>query len=444
MAQIFPFRAYRYAAQAGALKDLVTQPYDKIDDALREEYFARSPWNIAHVIKSDEGPADGTNEYTAAARLFERMIDEGILKRDDEPAIYLYDIEYRGPEGDRRVRSGFIALAQLEDFSKGHVKPHENTLEGPKADRLNLMRAAGANFGQIFMLYPDEKKATDELIDGLKKGCHADFEVDDDFGETHRVWIVTDAEFIEKLQGLLEPVNLFIADGHHRYETAVNYWREMEAAGKTGVPPHSVDKRMMTFVNMFAEGLTVFATHRLVHSLPAEKIDPARLIGELEKDFQIRVIGEVQGGEDEMLERLALEYEEGHIAFGLVITEIEEECYVLRLTNEEALDEFFGDEYSEAYKHLDCAVLHGLILEKVLGVDQEALAKQTNVTYIRDAKEAIRQVHEGRMQLAFLMNPTRPEEVAEVAGGGERMPQKSTDFYPKMITGLTINRFDFA
>ncbi len=443
MAKIAPFRAYRYAAKAGGLKDLVTQPYDKIKDALRDEYFARSAHNIAHIIKSDEGPGDGTNKYVEAAELFEKMIAEGILERDAEPAIYLYDIEYAGPEGDRRVRSGFIALAQLEDFSKGHVKPHENTLEGPKADRLNLMRATGANFGQIFMLYPDREKASDELMAAWKSERSPDIEVVDDFGETHRVWMVTDADFIAKLRAILDPVDLFIADGHHRYETAVNYMNEMTAAGKTGVPPHSVDYRMMTFVNMFAEGLTVFATHRLVHSLPQEKIDPAWLIGELEKDFEIRIIGEAQGGEDEMLGYLEAAYQDGRVALGLVITDVEEECYVLTHTNEEALDEFFGEEYSDAFKHLDCAVLHGLILEKVLGIDKEALAKQSNVTYIRDAKEAIKEVHLGQMQLAFLMNPTRPEEVAEVAGGGERMPQKSTDFYPKMITGLTINKFDF-
>jgi uncharacterized protein (DUF1015 family) len=442
MAKIFPFRAYRYSAKAGDPKNLVTQPYDKIKDDLRAEYYARSEWNIARIIKSDEGPADGTNTYERAEELFGRMIDEGILVRDDKPAIYAYDIEYRGPGGETRVRNGFIATAQLEDFSKGHVKPHETTLAGPKADRLNLTRATEASFGLIFMLYPDRELASDRLLEGYKRGKKPDVEVTDDFGETHRLWVVADEGVIAKLQAILGPVDLFIADGHHRYETAVNYSSEMTAKGKAGSGLGAVDKGMMAFVNMFSKGLTVFATHRLIHSLPSEKADPAWLMGELERDFEIRVIPMTGGGEDEMLEILAEEYAEHRTAFGLVIKEIEEECYALTLAREGAVDEFFGDKFSEAYKNLDVAVLHGLVLEKILGIDAEALTKQTNVVYARDARNAIRRVRTGEMQMCFLMNPTRPEQVAEVAGAGERMPQKSTDFYPKMLTGLTINKFD--
>ncbi|OGD78967.1 MAG: hypothetical protein A2Y64_01455 [Candidatus Coatesbacteria bacterium RBG_13_66_14] len=442
MAKIFPFRAYRYSAKAGDPKNLVTQPYDKISDELRTEYYARSEWNIARVIKSDEGPSDGTNTYAKAAELFRKMIAEGVLTRDDKPAVYAYDIEYEGPGGDTRVRSGFIATAQLEDFSKGHVKPHETTLAGPKADRLNLTRATGASFGLIFMLYPDWEMASDKLLDGAKRGRKPDLEVGDDFGALHRVWVITDEGVIAKLQAILEPVDLFIADGHHRYETVVNYMNEMTAKGKAGAGLGAVDKGMMAFVNMFSKGLTVFATHRLIHSLPEEKADPVRLIGELEKDFEIRVIPMTGGGEDEMLDVLAGEYAEHKTAFGLVIREIEEECYVLTLARPKAVDEFFGQKLSKAYKGLDVAVLHGLILEKILGIDAEALTKQTNVVYARDARNAIKRVHSGEMQMCFLMNPTRPEQVAEVAGADERMPQKSTDFYPKMITGLTINKFD--
>jgi len=448
MAKIFPFRAYRYTAKAGDPKNLVTQPYDKISDELRTKYYGRSEWNIARVIKSDEGPADGTNTYARAAELFRKMIAEGRLARDDKPAIYAYDIEYEGPGGDTLVRSGFIATAQLEDFAKGHVKPHETTLAGPKADRLNVTRATGAGFGLIFMLYPDHELASDTLLEGAKRGRKPDVEVADDFGAIHRVWVITDEGVIAKLQAILEPVDLFIADGHHRYETAVNYMKEMTAQGKAGSGLGAVDKGMMAFVNMFSKGLTVFATHRLIHSLPAEKADPARLIAELEKDFEIQVIPMTGGGEDEMLDILAEEYAEHKTAFGLVIKEIEEECYVVTLAREKALDEFFGETRglnplpSKGYKGLDVAVLHGLVLDKILGIDAEALTKQTNVVYARDARNAIKRVHTGEMQMCFLMNPTRPEQVAEVAGAGERMPQKSTDFYPKMLTGLTINKFD--
>ncbi len=442
MAKIFPFRAYRYTAKAGDPKNLVTQPYDKISGDLRTEYYARSEWNIARVIKSDEGPADGTNTYAKAAELFRKMIAEGRLARDDKPAVYAYDIEYEGPGGDTRVRSGFIATAQLEDFSQGHVKPHETTLAGPKADRLNLTRATGASFGLIFMLYPDRELASDKLLEGAKRGRKPDVEVADDFGAVHRVWVITDEGVIAKLQAILEPVDLFIADGHHRYETAVNYMKEMTAQGQAGSGLGAVDKGMMAFVNMFSEGLTVFATHRLIHSLPADKADPARLVTALENDFEIRVIPMTGGGEDEMLDVLAEEYAEHKTAFGLVLGEVEEECYVVTLAREKAVDEFFGQKFSKGYKKLDVAVLHSLILEKILGIDAEALTRQTNVVYARDARNAIQRVHTGEMQMCFLMNPTRPEQVAEVAGAGERMPQKSTDFYPKMLTGLTINKFD--
>jgi len=442
MAKIFPFKAYRYSSKAGALKTLVTQPYDKIKDDLRSEYYSRSEYNIARVIKSDEAPSDGSNLYVEAGKLFGKMIDEGVLAQDDKPAIYAYDIEYKGPQGDTRVRSGFIATAQLEDFSKGGVKPHETTLAGPKADRLNLTRATQANFGMIFMLYPDKELASDKLLEGAKSGKSPNIEVVDDFGAIHRVWVISDESVIEQLQKILEPDDLFIADGHHRYETAVNYMNEMTAKGQTGSGLGAVNKRMMAFVNMFSKGLTVFATHRLVHSLPAEKIDPAWLIGELEKDFEIRVVSELGGGEDEVMDLMNEAYKEGKTAFGLVITGVEEESYLLTLTRPEAVEEFFGSDFSAGYKKLDVAILHGVILEKLLGIDKEALTKQTNVVYARDHKDAISRVHSQEMQLVFLMNPTRPEQVAEVAGSGERMPQKSTDFYPKMISGLTINKFD--
>ena len=442
MAEIFPFRAYRYSPKAGELKNLATQPYDKISDELRTKYYARSEWNIARIIKSDEGPADGTNTYAKAAELFRRMIDEGVLARDDKPAVYAYDIAYEGPGGETRVRSGFIATARLEDFSKGGVKPHETTLAGPKADRLNLTRATGASFGLIFMLYPDKELASDRLLEEAKRGREPDMETKDDFGALHRVWVITDEDVISRLQEILGPVDLFIADGHHRYETAVNYSNEMTAQGRGGSGLGAVDKGMMAFVNMFSKGLTVFATHRLIHSLPAEKADPARLIGALEKDFEIRVIPLAGGGEDDMLDLMAEAYKERRTAFGLTLQGVEQECYVVTLARREAVDEFFGDAHCAAYKSLDVAVLHGLVLEKTLGIGAEALTRQTNVVYARDAHSAIKRVRTGEMQMCFLMNPTRPEQVAEVAAAGERMPQKSTDFYPKMLTGLTINKFD--
>ena len=261
MARIFPFQPYRYTAQAGALEDLVTQPYDKITAAMKSSYLARSPHNLVRVILGERYPTDtaADNVYTRAAGYLRAWIESGILARDAEPGAFPYFQEFTVPDtGERLVRQGFIALGAVEDYAAGVVHRHEQTLSGPKKDRLDLLRATHAHCGQIFMLYADPAGAIDHLLEQAAQATPL-ADMTDEYGARHRVWKITAAE---RIQQLMSDKKLLIADGHHRYETALAF--RQENPGLAGA-----DRVMMTFVNMHSPGLKILATHRLVSGLPA-------------------------------------------------------------------------------------------------------------------------------------------------------------------------------
>jgi uncharacterized protein (DUF1015 family) len=438
--RIFPFRAYHYdKKKVGNLSDVVTQPYDKITPAMQAAYYEKHPRNIVRVILNRE---PGQARYDRGAEAFRALLDEKAIVRDAKPAIYASYQEYKDDAGRTRVRKGLVALLELEEFG-GAIKPHERTLAGPKVDRLNLMRTTHGTFGQIFMLYSDPEKAVNAILDAHAESRPA-LEATDEMGETHRVWRVTPKKDVDAIVRLMESRQGFIADGHHRYETALNYRNEMRAKGAKCEGLETFDRLMMTFVNMDDEGLTIFPTHRLVHDADEAKVKALPKV--LDEDFAVHAFPFDAATEREVRAGFLAELRaapKGEHRIGMALRG-EPAYYLLTLRDESVSDAFFGTSHGPAWKRLDVSVLHGPILEKRLGIGAEALEKETNVKYVRHADPALDSLAEPGVQAVFLLNGTKIQEVHEVAGAGERMPQKSTDFYPKLLTGLLINKFNIV
>lgn len=431
MVEIAPFRGYRYNTEKVDLAKVVTPPYDVISPEMQEKFYERSEYNIARIIKGKvfEDDDENNNQYTRARDYFQRWIDEGILVQDDEEAIYIYSQEFE-IAGNKRERTGFIALIKLEEFGKG-VRPHEFTLSGPKADRLNLLRATKAHFGQIFSLYSDPERRIDRVLERFKNTPLVD--IKDDEGIRHRLWKITDSNAIGMIRSEMAEKPLFIADGHHRYETALNYSKENEKARYC----------MMTFVNMQNEGLVILPTHRIIKNL--EDFRVKKLEEGLRENFDIETFEFAEGNEVEMRETmlslLRKRYLEGKHAFGMYCSN--NKYYLLTLKSNELINRIPGP---KALRKLDVTILHTLILEQLLGIDKARLEKGLNVEYIKDIgdaiEEGIRKVDSRSHQIIFFMNPTKVEEVQAVADRGGRMPQKSTFFYPKVYTGFVIYRVE--
>jgi uncharacterized protein (DUF1015 family) len=437
MATIYPFRGIRYDPQVvGDIAQVVAQPYDKIDKRLREIYHRRHPKNIVRIIKGETFPDDTPENsvYTRARDCFRQWLAEGTLRQDAVPALYVYDETYPLPSGCPKTRRGMIAVAELEEFSKGGIIPHERTLAGPKADRLNLTRAAAGQFGQIFMLYPDPKNRINTLLGlGAQGQPVFDFRDDSDGAEiSHRLWIVTRPQIVAAVAEEMKPKPLFIADGHHRYETALNYRNEMRAAGRQCAPgSENFNNSMMTFVNFDDEGLTILPTHRMVFGLASP--DWAGLVRRLGENFTLREIPS--------LAALLAELDKGkdrHV-FGF---QGDGKFRLLTLKDDRKPEKIVPGAFSPAWKNLDVSILHTLILDSLLGIDAAKLEAQTNVRYYRSAAQASAAVEKGEGQMVFYLNPTRAAQVKEVAGQGEKMPQKSTDFFPKILSGLLIHKYN--
>lgn len=426
MAEIRPFRALRFTPKAGRIEELTCPPYDIISESQRRNYLARNPYNIVRL----ELPRDGQNPYAAAGDTLRLWLDEGILKRDEREAFYVYEIEFAAG-GKRSSVSGLICLVKLEEFEKGIILPHEETLSKAKADRFQLMKATSCNFSNIYSLYMDKCRGKALTIQKLTEKIQPISEMTDEAGLVHRLWAITDPDKIAAIQDHLKDTKLYIADGHHRYETALNYRnyrREQGASGGT-----AADYVMMMLVEMDHPGLVVFPTHRLIKNLAG--FDAEALLAECETYFDVRRGLSVSALE----ETLNQAYQNGRHAFAFYAGG--ETFALLTLKDASVMDSLLPDK-SPASRALDVTVLHTLILERLLGIDKENMANQVNLRYTRDLKEALEGVQKGDYQCGFLLNPTRVSEIRDVASAGEKMPQKSTYFYPKLITGLTMNELD--
>lgn len=383
MAKIASFRGWRYnPATVGDLNKVVTQPYDKIDDKLREEYLQRSEYNVVRIIKGPTFPADtrNDNQYTRAAKFWEEWIEERFFVREAGPAIYPYFQEFT-VDGKTYTRKGVIALVDLSD-KKLAVRAHEHTLTGPKADRLKLMRATEANDGQIFMLYNDAQMAINNYIDSAVMGSAPVMSVKDDFGATHKLFRITSPGLVRDISEVFENLELFIADGHHRFETAVNYMNECLERNWKPVGVETFTHRMMTMVNMHDPGLVVLPTHRIVHSLKG--FTPQDFIKRIKDDFEVLEFSDrsaLYKAQDEA-------GEVGKVAIGFGAEGING-CFLFILKDPTMMDKLVTEPHCEAWRRLDVTVLHTAILERLLGIDKEKLAAESNIHYIRGRDESL-------------------------------------------------------
>jgi uncharacterized protein (DUF1015 family) len=432
MADILPFRALRYDLQRVSASQVVTQPYDKITPAMQELYYAASPYNLVRIILGHRDPdAPGNNVYTRAAAYGRAWRAEGIFRQDGMPSIYAYSQTFTAPSGTRFERRGFIALGRVEDYSAKVVFRHEQTLSKPKADRLDLLRATRAHYEQLFLLYEDAGQI-DSLLATQQPPTS---EVTDEYGVAHRVWQVSDAAVIASVQEKMRDKKLVIADGHHRYETALNYRDECRAAGSAQNPDAPYEFVMMTFVNLNDPGLLVLPTHRVVHSLNSFSVD----------DFQhsSRTYFEVEEIDPALDAPRAttILHEHARDRTGTALLAVTA-TRAFVLTSPKAAGEKFLSGLSTRQRALDVVQLHKCLLEGVLKLSEESIRNQQNLSYLREASEALDQVRKGAANIAFLMNPCPVEQVRDVAFAGEVMPQKSTDFYPKLMSGLTAYALD--
>ncbi|WP_158751955.1 DUF1015 domain-containing protein [Acidobacterium sp. S8] len=444
MARIYPFRALRYNPSLVRVEDCVTQPYDKISPSMQQAYYQKSPYNLVRIILGLPELFDGAENadvYTRAARDFSDWRESGILAQEVEPSIYAYSQKFTVPGSDNKVleRRGFIALGGLHDYSEKVVFRHEQTLSKPKSDRLNLLRATRAHFGQIFMLYSDPGLTAERLL--FNESAVPEIEVTDEYDVLHRVWKISEPGTINILASALRDKKLIIADGHHRYETALNYSKEHAPAQPTSSerntaslphPPYPEAAVMMTFVNMDAEGLVILPTHRVVFGL--KNFGPAAVVEQAKTYFDVE---QVDSEDAVTLQKTLAEAGSERTAL-MAVTKAGN---FLLIAKPETIGKALSH-LSERQRQLDVAQLHGLVLEQLLGITPEAIREQTNLRYLREAEEAMEQVANGEADIAFLMNPVTMNQLREVAFAGDVMPQKSTDFFPKLLSGLAIYPLD--
>jgi uncharacterized protein (DUF1015 family) len=436
MADIQPFRALRYDLQRVSASQVVTQPYDKITAAMQDRYYAASPYNLVRIILGHREPDDADdNVYTRAAAYGGNWRSNGVLRQDSAPSIYTYSQTFTAPSGTKFERRGFIALGRVEDYCAKVVYRHEQTLSKPKADRLDLLRATRAHYEQLFLLYED----SGEIASLLATAPPPTIDVVDEYGVSHRVWQISDPAVIASVQKQMSDKKLVIADGHHRYETALTYRDESRAAvGSPANPQAPFEFVMMTFVNMNDPGLLVLPTHRVVHSLPSFSAD------EFQKSSSSFFEVEETDPALDAARATALLLDRGRSGTALLAVTANR---ALLLHSPKAAGAKFFAGLSTRQQSLDVVQLHKCLLEGVLQLSEESIRNQQNLSYLREASEALDRVREksqgkAAANVAFLMNPCPVAQVRNVAFAGEVMPQKSTDFYPKLLSGLTAYALD--
>jgi uncharacterized protein (DUF1015 family) len=443
MAKIFPFKGVLYnPKKVSDLQAVMTPPYDIISPEAQERFYERHPYSMIRLDLGRQTPQDTEqdNRYTRANRHFQQWLSEGVLAKDSEEALYLYRIQYRYDGEEKEIR-GFIALTELEEFGKGSVIPHEYTLSGPKTDRLNLLRACQANFSLIYSLYPPEGGTSlVGLMSETVQGNPPRVDVRDDDGVRHTLWSITDPALVGRIQKALEGKSVYIADGHHRYETSVNYRNERKETEGTSSGQESYNRVMMFFTETSERGLTILPTHRLVFNLSEDRIRHFEdRVGDC---FSVTPYPYADRNEPEVRKRMLHDLvEKGRSAhvFGLC-SKGRQEYRLLAFKDESLLDREGAADHSAGWRRLDVSILQTFVLERLLGIQMDAVKKESNLHYVRGEEEAIGKVQSGQFQMAFLLNATKMEEIIQVSGTGDRMPQKSTYFYPKLLTGLVINK----
>ena len=414
---------------------------------MQQAYYERSLYNLVRIILGLPELFDaerGESVYTRAASNLKAWREEGVLVQEKEPCVFAYSQRFTVPGTSIiKERRGFIAIGQLHEYSDQVVYRHEQTLSKPKGDRLNLLKATRAHFGQIFMLYSDPAGSVDQLL--FDDNGPADGEVTDEYNVLHRLWRISDPAIIRQLISQMDDKKLIIADGHHRYETALNYSKEHKPANlpahlerNANELPHPAWPEaavMMTFVNMDSDGLVILPTHRVVHSLAG--FDTAKFLHAAEPFFEIEKLADVDRENLDattLMERLGKEQGTAFIAV------TKDAAHLLRSKTTAINAVLTG--IPDRQRKLDLTHLHSILLDKILSLDAEKVREQTNIRYLRDAAEAVDQPLRGEADVTFLTNPVTMEQLREVAFAGEVMPQKSTDFFPKLLSGLAIYGLD--
>jgi len=438
MAEIVPFRGIRYAATHGrALGQLLAPPYDLISLAQRDELLRRNPHNVVHLTLGEDraGDTPQVNKYTRAAEAWRAWQGEGVLRRDEAPALYPLEQSFWSPDGRQLVRRGFMAAVRLHEFSEGIIVPHEKTMAASKADRLAILKTVRANLSPLFGLYRDEAGATPGALD---RACAAEpvAETDSDDGVHQRLWRVDDPAQIAALADLVKDQKIFIADGHHRYESMLHYRRWL-AEQQGSLPEWGGHQYGLMFLCPFSDpGLVIYPTHRLVFGLEGLKLSD--LLARLERYFTIQLVDESLRkavGRAWAISRLS-EHAGKTTAFLMVSAE-DERARILTL-REDADFSDAGLPADQTLRDLDVTVLHAVVLQQVLGISAQAQAQGESVSYVRDAGEAVNRVLSREHQFGFLLNPTPMWQVEAVGDAGQTMPQKSTLFAPRLQSGLLM------
>ncbi len=441
MATIIPFRGVLYnQAKAGSINDLACPPYDIISQEEQQELYRKNPHNVVRLEFGLESPGDTPedNRYTRSAAFLNEWLQAGMLQKSEVPAIYIYEMEYRTGNRARKLR-GMVCLVRIEDYETGIIKPHETTLSGPKTDRLNLLRACRTSFSQIFSLFSDPQERVAAVLAETPKKPEMEVTAKDNV--IHRVWSLKDKSAIDAIVNEFRDKPIFIADGHHRYDTALNYRNERRKAAGSSGGDQPYDYVAMYLARLEDPALTVLPAHRALFNLA--DFDAKRFEEDLNRFFDIERIDFDKRSKTAdlktVLETMEHRAERSHV-FGMRVKG-EHSYYLLTLRNEADMDALVPGR-SAAYLRLDVSILHHLIIDKLLGIKMETHKLGLNIEYIKDAAEADNRVQDGRADVVFFMNPTKVREVKDVASAGERMPQKATYFYPKLLTGLVIHMIE--
>ncbi len=430
MADIQPLHGVLYDTTRVNASEVLTQPYDKISPEMREQYLAASPYNLVRIELGGEQPGDSetSNKYTRAYDLYRQWLRTGVLRRSSQPAIYHLEQTFALPGGvNTLTRRALIARVRLCRWDEGVVLPHERTLSKPKADRLMLLRACGAQQGQIFMLYPAPDRTVAEIVSGVTGTVVKPvLEATDSYNVINRLWEITDPDTIATLRRSMSELTFYIADGHHRYETALAYRDEMRSAG-SGVDPNAPSEFVMaTLVDMADPGLVVLPTHRAVSNLA--QFDRERFLKQLDAFCHVTPVGSLT----ELTRRL--QSDDARQVLGMADVAGH---YLLTMRGDARWRELFQGQ-PPLWETLDVGILHVVILESLLGIDEKRLREESNVSYWREPTQACDLVGQGRAQLAFFLRPTRVSDVKAIADARSRMPQKSTDFFPKLLSGMVM------
>ncbi len=418
MADITDFKGIRYNKEKiKKFEDVITRPYDKIDPEMQNDYYERSEYNFVRVILGKDEMEGKTEKYKKAKQYIDNWFKHGVLIQDDELCLYPYLQEYE-IHGQKKTRFNFITALRVSDYEKGVVIPHERTLSGPKKDRMNLLKETKMNTELIFLLYQDKDNQIKKLMNqSMSSSCVA--EMKDDDGTVHKVYKLANSEIINKTKEILSDKKVFIADGHHRYETSLAYSKEHPDNEKT-------QYILCALVNMDdLDGLTILPTHRVVKDIAG--FNKEKLLNEIKINFNITLFNDLESLNKELLNKKN--------SFGLCFIN---EFYLVELKSKEIALEKITGKVSDAYKMLDVAILHKLILEDLLGIDKAKLEAKTNLEYIRGYRKAYNVLVNNDFHCAFLLNATKIHELSEVASNGDKMPQKSTDFFPKLLSGFVM------